>query len=304
MTTPDEYASATHVITLVAPASHGKTLAKPTIDAATFSALKAGFRGLGYRWLSHGEAVDVFLIGEPGAELNLVVDDTVDVFVQPLAHRRKKLLISDMDSTIIQQECIDELAEEVGLKDKVSHITERAMNGELDFKDALRERVALLKGLEVTALERVYAQRIQLMPGAKELVATMRAHGARALLVSGGFTYFTGKVREAVGFDEDHANILNIAADALDGTVAEPILDKESKLVSLKESASALGIGLEETLAIGDGANDLPMLQAAGLGIAYHAKPVVRAAAKASIAYGDLTAALYAQGYKKEEWAR
>lgn len=304
MTIPDEYASATHVITLVAPASQGKTLAKPTIDAATFGALQSGFRGLGYRWLAHGEAVDVFLAGEPGAELAVKIEDTVDVIVQSAANRRKKLLISDMDSTIIQQECIDELADEMGLKPLVAEITERAMNGELDFKEALRARVALLKGLETAALERVYSQRITLMPGAKELVSTMRAHGARTLLVSGGFTFFTSRVREVAGFDEDHANVLTIEGNALDGTVAEPILDKESKLASLTQAAATLGIGLEDTLAIGDGANDLPMIQAAGLGIAYHAKPIVRAAAKAGISHGDLTVALFAQGYRKEEWAR
>ncbi|MBM3616916.1 MAG: phosphoserine phosphatase SerB [Alphaproteobacteria bacterium] len=292
----------THVITLVALPSQGKTLTQGALDAACDAAAAAGFTPTKPLWLEAGEAADIGLYANGGT--SIAIDEAgVDAILQPLdGFRHRRLLVSDMDSTIIQQECIDELADELGLKPQVSEITERAMNGELDFKAALRERVALLKGLEVAALERVYTDRITLMPGAKTLVQTMREDGAQCLLVSGGFTYFTERVRRAVGFHADHANTLNLHAGALDGTVLEPILDKESKLASLKGAAAQMGIPLEATLALGDGANDLPMLQAAGLGIAYHAKPSVRAAAKACIDHGDLTVALFAQGYRRSDW--
>lgn len=292
----------THVITLVALPSQGKTLTQGALDAACDAAAAAGFTPTKPLWLEAGEAADIGLYANGGTAISFE-EDGVDTILQPLdGYRHRRLLVSDMDSTIIQQECIDELADELGLKPQVSEITERAMNGELDFKAALRERVALLKGLEVAALERVYSDRITLMPGAKTLVQTMREDGAQCLLVSGGFTYFTERVRRAVGFHADHANTLNLHANALDGTVLEPILDKESKLASLKGAAASMGIPLEATLALGDGANDLPMLQAAGLGIAYHAKPTVRAAAKACINHGDLTVALFAQGYRRSDW--
>lgn len=291
-----------HVITLVALPSQGKTLSQGVLSAAADAASAAGFTPTKPMWLEAGEAADIGLYAN-GATGFSFGEEGVDVILQPLdGYRHRRLLVSDMDSTIIQQECIDELADELGLKAQVSEITERAMNGELDFKEALRERVALLRGLEVTALERVYTDRITLMPGAKTLVQTMREDGAQCLLVSGGFTYFTERVRRAVGFHADHANTLNLLSGALDGTVLEPILDKESKLASLKGAAEMMGIPLEATLALGDGANDLPMLQAAGLGIAYHAKPTVRAAVNACINHGDLTVALFAQGYRRSDW--
>lgn len=225
-----------------------------------------------------------------------------DAVVQPAAGREKKLLISDMDSTMIDQECIDELADKVGLKAHVAAITERAMNGELDFKAALKERVALLKGLPEATLEEVFKHHITLMGGAKTLLATMKQRGASTHLVSGGFTFFTARVAQALGFDTHEANILEVAGGALTGTVAEPILDKDSKKASLERHAIARDVPLSATLAVGDGANDLPMLLAAGLGVAYHAKPVVNVQAQASIRYNDLSALLYLQGIPKAEW--
>ncbi len=226
----------------------------------------------------------------------------IDWLVQPVPHRRKKMLISDMDSTIINQECIDELADFAGCREHIAAITERAMNGELDFKAALRERVALLAGLPETILEEAYRTRITLMNGAKTLVSTMRAHQASAILVSGGFTFFTERVAKAAGFNANEANILDIHHGKLTGKVLEPILDKEAKLTSLKQHRARLGLLPEETLAVGDGANDLPMLLAAGLGVAYHAKPTVRAQAQAQVNHTDLRALLYMQGYREEEF--
>jgi phosphoserine phosphatase len=295
-----------YVITLVDPAA--SALSQADIDLVQDMAGAAGFHVTNTEWLAEGEAMDILLDATAETQREGLIArlktelERVDAIMQPRdANRRKKLLISDMDSTIIQQECIDELADEMGIKPHVADITERAMRGELDFKMALRERVKLLKGLEVAALERVYENRIEFMPGARELVATMRAHGAYCMLVSGGFTYFTSKVRDALGFQTDSANILDVKDNKLSGAVVEPILDKEAKLFALKEAAFSHDIRLAQTLALGDGANDLPMLQASGLGIAYHAKPAVRAAAAACINHGDLRVALYAQGYKKSE---
>ena len=231
----------------------------------------------------------------------IVGDLPIDTIVQPASGRRKKLLISDMDSTMIEQECIDELADCVGMKPHIAAITERAMNGELDFKAALRERVGLLGGLAEEALQSTYETRITLMPGAKKLIATMKRHGAYTVLVSGGFTFFTGRVRDAIGFDADDANRLEIVDGKLTGKVIEPILDKESKLASLHHYAKLKQLSTEEVLAIGDGANDLPMLLAAGLGVAYHAKPTVRAQANAALNHNDLSALLYVQGYTDGE---
>jgi phosphoserine phosphatase len=258
-------------------------------------------------WLAEGTACDVFLSARPSAAALAQLAARcaaarVDHILQPTASREKKLLISDMDSTMIDQECIDELADMVGLKAHVSAITERAMNGELDFKEALRARVALLKGLPEGTLQEVFEQRITLMAGAATLLATMKARGASTHLVSGGFTFFTARVAVALGFDTHDANILDIEHAALTGTVREPILDKESKLASLRHYAAQHGVGLTETLAVGDGANDLPMLLAAGLGVAYHAKPTVVAQAAASVRFNDLTALLYAQGIPKSAW--
>ena len=226
----------------------------------------------------------------------------LDLCLVPTAHRRKRLLIADMDSTIIQQECIDEMADVLGLKPRISAITERAMRGELPFEDALRERLALLAGIGEAQLREVFEKRVTLMPGAKTLVATMTANGARTALVSGGFTFFTSRVAKAVGFAENHANTLEVVDGKLTGRVVGPILGREAKLANLERLRGALGLASAETLAVGDGANDLDMIRAAGLGVAYRAKPIVAKEAHASITHGDLTALLYLQGYTKEEF--
>jgi phosphoserine phosphatase len=229
-------------------------------------------------------------------------DLPVDICVQPAAGRRKRLLIADMDSTIIGCECLDELADFAGVKTQVAEITERAMRGELEFEGALRERVAMLRGLGLEALEACYEARVRLNPGARTLVRTMAAGGARCLLVSGGFSFFTARVAAAAGFHEDRANTLIDDGRALTGLVGEPILGREAKLASLNGEAARLGLGADETLAVGDGANDLAMIEAAGLGVAYRAKPVVAARAHARIDHSDLTALLYFQGYRAGEF--
>jgi phosphoserine phosphatase len=226
----------------------------------------------------------------------------VDVCVQPAAGRRKRLLVADMDSTIINVECLDELADFAGLKAEISAITERAMRGELAFEGALRERVGMLKGLATTALQQTYDERVRLNPGARTLVRTMAAHGARCVLVSGGFTFFTSRVAEAAGFHANRANTLKDDGAHLTGLVGEPILGREAKLAALTEEASSHGIPLAQTLAIGDGANDLAMIQASGLGVAYRAKPIVAAQAHAKVDHADLTAVLYFQGFRAEEF--
>jgi phosphoserine phosphatase len=226
----------------------------------------------------------------------------VDVAVLPQAHRRKKLLLADMDSTMIRQECIDELADYVGLKDKVSAITARAMRGEIDFEPALRERVALLGGLPVSIVDEIIRDRITLMPGGLALIATMKANGAYTALVSGGFTLFTGPVKAMIGFDEHRSNILETVEGKLSGSVREPILGKDAKLKRLMELSTEKCVAQDETMAVGDGANDLAMLGAAGLGVALHAKPAVAEAARVRIDHGDLTALLYLQGYARDEF--
>jgi phosphoserine phosphatase len=258
------------------------------------------------QWLSEGRACDIFfaVLGVDEARemaTHLLSEVPFDGIIQPITGRRKKLLISDMDSTMIQQECIDELAEFAGLKEKISKITDRAMNGELDFEEALEERVALLKGLPEDVLQRAFDENIEYMPGAKELVATMKANGAMCVLVSGGFTYFTSRVKDGLGFDVDEANILEIKDGRLTGEVRKPVLDKQSKVDALSFYTEKYALQQYQTLAVGDGANDLPMLEAAGLGVAYHAKPAVRAAAGSKIDTCDLSALLYAQGYKEGE---
>ncbi|MDB5449307.1 MAG: serB [Phenylobacterium sp.] len=231
-----------------------------------------------------------------------LADHPVDACVQPAAGRRKRLMVADMDSTIINVECLDELADFAGVKAQVSAITERAMRGELEFEGALRERVGMLKALPLTALQSAYDERVRLNPGARTFVRTMAADGARCVLVSGGFTFFTGRVAAAAGFHANRANTLIDADGALTGVVGEPILGREAKLAALKEEAAALGLDLFQTLAIGDGANDLAMIEAAGLGVAYRAKPIVAAQADAKVDYADLTALLYFQGYRADEF--
>jgi phosphoserine phosphatase len=260
--------------------------------------------------LAPREAMDLFFTTSSGIE-NLrqeaarrAAGGPVDIVVQSTAARRKRLLVADMDSTIIGQECIDELADFVGLKAKVAAITERAMRGEIEFEPALRERVALLAGLPAATINTVLAERIRLTPGAVELVATMRANGAYALLVSGGFTAFAGPVAAMAGFNESRANELLVQDGKLTGKVAEPILGRADKLQALQDATARLGISAADALAVGDGANDLAMIRHAGLGVAYHAKPKVAEAAGAHIDRGDLTALLYLQGYHRHEFAR
>ena len=224
-----------------------------------------------------------------------------DINLVATSHRRKKLLVADMDSTIINVECLDELADMAGLKPRIAAITERAMRGEIEFEAALRERVGLLKGLPLSALEKTYAERVRLNPGAKNLIATMRAHGAHTLLVSGGFGFFTQRVAQAAGFHAERGNTLLDDGARLTGEVGHPILGREAKLKALEEAVAGLGISFAQSLAVGDGANDLAMIQRAGLGVAYYAKPVVAEAAGAAIVHNDLTALLYLQGYTDSE---
>lgn len=232
-----------------------------------------------------------------------VAGRSADVCVQPAEGRRKRLLVADMDSTIIGCECIDELADFAGVKDQVAEITERAMRGELAFEGALRERVAMLGGLGLDKLQTCFDERVRLNPGAETLVKTMAAHGARCVLVSGGFTFFTSRVMAAAGFHANRANLLIDDGAALTGAVGEPILGREAKLTALREEAAALGVTPAEALAVGDGANDLAMIEAAGLGVAYRAKPVVAEKAHAKVDQADLTALLYFQGYRAEDFA-
>jgi phosphoserine phosphatase len=252
-------------------------------------------------------ATDLILRGLPAAAARAALEAAlphIDVVVQPATpSRRKRLLVADMDSTMIRQECIDELADYAGLKAEIAAITERAMQGELDFAQALEARVAALAGLDAAAIDQCLAERIQLMPGARTLIATMKGWGARTLLVSGGFTAFTGPVSTRIGFDRNHANLLHLADGKLAGTVGKPIVDSATKRETLLAERAALGLAAEDTLAVGDGANDIPMLEAAGLGIAYHAKPKAAAAANAAIRVGDLTTLLWAQGVPRGEWA-
>jgi phosphoserine phosphatase len=259
-------------------------------------------------WLEPGQAADILLSPLLPTDAQLLAIRArlaglpVDVIVQPIAGRRKKLLVADMDSTMIGQECIDELADFAGFKPQVAAITAQAMRGEIAFEPALRARVELLRGLPKSLVEKVIAERITLTPGARILVATMRAHGATALLVSGGFTLFTETLARRIGFDRHFGNELELDGERFSGTVCEPILGRAAKRVILNAERERLGLTESETLAVGDGANDLDMLAAAGLGIAYHAKPAVAEAAAARLDYADLTALLYAQGYRRAHW--
>jgi phosphoserine phosphatase len=254
--------------------------------------------------LSPGEAVDIPMSAPPGPALLAAALDgkPIDAITVKTRARRKALLIADMDSTIVTGETLDELATFAGIGEQIAGITRRAMNGELDFKDALRQRVGMLKGLNLDALDKTW-QRIQLTPGARELVATMRARGALTALVSGGFSFFTGKVAEQLGFDLHRSNVLLDDGSVLSGLVREPILDRDSKLAALHEFALQRGVKLGATLAVGDGANDLDMLREAGLGIAFHAKPIVAREAKARVDHADLRALLFAQGYPASMFA-
>ena len=293
--------------------SHIATLisnpAKPAVTDAAIAAVHAALPAAGKPvWLAPGIAVDVpFSVGNAdlrplaGTVREKLAPAHIDVVLQPAEGRRKRLYLTDMDSTVIDQECIDELADFVAMKPRIAEITERAMRGEIEFEPALRERVALLKNLPVTVIGEVIEKRITLTPGAKTLVATMRANGAYTCLVSGGFTQFTEKIAAALGFDEQRGNMLTIEDGKITG-VAEPIQGREAKLQTLKDLVARLKLRDRETLVSGDGANDLPMLEAAGMGVAFRAKPVVAMAAHARIDHGDLTALLYLQGYRREEF--
>ncbi len=287
------------VATLVASAA----LRQGDIAEASDRLRDAGCAPVGDAWLDRGKAADLFFNTDPVAARAALtgLGDGVDIIVQPRAIRSKNLLIADMDSTMITVECIDELADYAGIKAQIAEITERAMRGELDFAGALHGRVALLRGLEDSAIDRCRIERVKIMPGAKALVRTMKARGARTLLVSGGFTRFAGPVAEEIGFDSAVANVLEIADGALLGTVTLPIVDAARKRAEL-EAAIVDGVDRALTLAVGDGANDIPMIEGAGLGVAYHAKPVTRAAAAAEIVHGDLSVLLYAQGIESAQW--
>jgi phosphoserine phosphatase len=256
-------------------------------------------------WLAPEEAADLPFEGLAADQAIAIAGQAlagaaVDVLAVPAAGRRKRLLLADMDSTIVTSETLDEIAAFAGLKERIAEITRRSMNGELDFRTALIERVGMLAGLPVSALERTW-ETTELTGGAKALVATMRANGAHCALVSGGFTFFTGRVAALVGFHEHHSNTLEIADGRLTGKVGEPILDRDAKLATLKRLAAEYAVPLEAALTVGDGANDLAMIQAAGLGVAFRAKPMVAAAARAKLDHADLRGLLFAQGYRAAE---
>ncbi|AMU96359.1 MAG: phosphoserine phosphatase SerB [Sphingopyxis terrae] len=256
-------------------------------------------------WIDEGDAADIFFQGSlvsARAELAKMDHGALDVVVQPLGDRTKKLIIADMDSTMITVECIDELADYAGIKPQIAAITERAMRGELDFRAALIERVGLLRGMAEATIAECRAERVRLTRGARTLVQTMKANGAWSVLVSGGFLPFAAPVAEAIGFDKVVANELEIAGGKLTGKVAEPIVDSSAKLETLRAEAAARGLTLGDTLAVGDGANDIPMITSAGLGIGYHPHPAAAAAADAAIRHHDLTALLWAQGYARRQW--
>ena len=276
--------------------------ARPTLDDGTVQAIVEVLRSIGATvgtpdWLAPGIACDIPFDGE-SMEMGMTGLDAVTV---PAANRRKKLLVADMESTMIENEMLDELADFLGLREKIAGITARAMNGEIDFEASLKARVELLKDLPVSTLDEA-AKRIEYMSGGATLIATMKKHGAYCALVSGGFTYFTKMVREKLGFDFDAANTLTIQGTALAGTVGLPILGKEAKLSTLQRLCGERGLGVSDAIAVGDGANDLPMLQAAGLGVAFHAKPIVAAQVPARVRNGDLTALLYLQGYRRSDF--
>jgi phosphoserine phosphatase len=295
----------THVATLIS------NPARPALDDVALAVARDALPGAAApHWLDRGIAADIpfsadTIDGKTIAERlrAALAGRPIDVVVQPIAARRKTLFVADMDSTMIGQECVDELADHAGLKAHVAAITEKAMRGEIAFEPALRERVALLAGLPLSVVDDVIANRITLTPGGRALVATMRANGGHTCLVSGGFTLFTARIAAMVGFDEHRGNTLEVRDRKLTGRVAEPILGREAKRATLVELRDRLGLAPEDTLAAGDGANDLAMIDAAGLGVAYRAKPKVAQAAHARIDHGDLTALLYAQGYARTDFA-
>jgi phosphoserine phosphatase len=275
------------------------------IAAPRSNAINAGVistLGAEPRWLAPGEAAEFAAPQNVDDIRKKLAGLPVDVNLVPTVNRRKRLLIADMDSTMIQQECIDELGVMAGVGDRIKGITVRAMRGEIDFADALRERVGLMAGLEADVIDRIVRDRITLMPGGKTLVATMKANGAYTALVSGGFRQFTSKVAALVGFDTNEANDLIIENGKLAGRVGEPVLGKEAKVDALHRLSAVHGLTHADAIAVGDGANDIPMLQAAGLGVALHAKQKVQEAAPYCINHGDLTALLYLQGYAREEF--
>lgn len=285
---------------------------KPILDdthvgRARDALVGAGVTGVDHMWLSAGRALDVtFEAPRIEPSLNAVREAldgiATDINQQPLDGRRKNLLIADMDSTIITEESLDALADFIGIKDQVAPVTARAMRGEIDFDTALRDRVRLLEGQPTDLLDRLLEERIHLTGGAEALVRTMVANGAFTALVSGGFTFVTEAVAKRVGFATHRGNVLLTRDGAITGEVAEPILGKEAKLASLREFCSAHGLTLDQTMAVGDGANDIPMLLGAGMGIAFHAKPAVAAAARFTVDHGDLTSLLYLQGYRDDDF--
>jgi len=293
-----------HILTLIAPPG--------ALDPALPALCRAAVQAIGATpgtpdWLSPGEAVDIPFTGAAPELVIAAIRSTigtapVDAIAQPVAGRQKKLLVADMDSTIVTSETLDELAAYAGLKEQIAAITKRSMNGELDFRAALVERVGMLAGLEIAALEATW-EATEMMPGAATLVATMRAQGAVTCLASGGFTFFTGRVKEKLGFDHHVSNELLIADGRLTGRVGEPVFDRNAKLATLTRLASENALPMSATLAVGDGANDLDMIGAAGLGVAFRAKPVVAAAARARVDHCDLTALLFAQGYRRAAFA-
>jgi phosphoserine phosphatase len=280
--------------------------AASSLDPALVLSLRNAWGGGEAAWLAPDEAAEFAVPAVPEGRWDVWAELQgmgVDMVVQPAAGRRKRMLLADMDSTMIRQECIDELADMAGVGAQVAAITARAMNGELDFEGALKARLALLTGLDSGVIARVLAERITFMPGGRALVATMRANGGYAALVSGGFTAFTGPVAEALGFDEHRANELLVADGRLLGVPAEPILGREAKVRALEEITARLGLAEADVMAVGDGANDLGMLKRAGAGVALHAKPVVAAQVDIRVNHGDLSALLYIQGYSRDEFA-